>query len=106
MYQQYFGADIGTVPAVQPSDTIYYQSAGQELPADAVGAYIGEAFMSGYDFYDPDANRYYHCYAKAYRIKGRAQGDAVAVQFTDGGAYYLYEHEESSDEPELDGLTG
>ena len=92
--QQYFGADIGTV---------YYQTAEQEIPAAEIGEYLCEAFMSGYDFYDAAADRYYHCYAKAFRVRGREADAAVAVQFEEGGAYYLYEHPENS--VDADGLT-
>lgn len=103
--QQYFGADIGKIPAENGADTVYYQTAEQEVPAAEVGAYLCEAFMSGYDFYDAAADRYYHCYAKAYRITGREPGEAVAIQFAEDGAYYLYKHDPVSDS-ETDGLTG
>lgn len=106
--QQYFGADIGKIPAEKPSDTVFYRSAEQEVPAESVGAYLDEAFMSGFDFSDYAANRYYHCYAKAYRIKGYEPDEAVAIQFEDGGAYYLYVIDlyGSADPAEPDGLTG
>ncbi len=103
--QQYFGADIGRIPAENGADTVFYQTAEQEVPAADIGEYLCEAFMSGYDFYDAAADKYHHCYAKAYRIIGREQDDAVAIQFDDGGAYYLYEHTQAADGA-ADGLTG
>ncbi|MBR3446651.1 MAG: hypothetical protein IKH27_02445 [Oscillospiraceae bacterium] len=103
--QQYFGADIGQIPAENGADTVYYQTAEQAVPAAEVGEYLCEAFMSGYDFYDADADRYYHCYAKAYRITGHEPGDAVAIRFAEDGAYYLYEHTQPADGA-ADGLTG
>ena len=92
--QQYFGADIGAV---------YYQTAEQEVAAEEIGDYLCEAFMSGYDFYDAAADRYAHCYAKAFSVRGRGTDEAIAVQFAEGGAYYLYEHPESC--ADSDGLT-
>ena len=104
--EQYFGADIGKVPAENPTDTVYYQTAKSDVPEFEIGEYIGEAFMSGYDFYDPAADRYYHCRAKAYCVKGREQDSAVAVQFEDGGRYYLYVREVQGRITDADGLTG
>ena len=78
--QQYFMAEIGEPP-------VSYHTAERKVSADEVGAYIGQAYMSGYDWYEMI---YYHCETKAYQIKGDDAGRTIAIQFPDDETYYLY----------------
>ena len=78
--QQYFMAEIGEPP-------LSYHTAERKISADEIGAYIGQAYMSGYDWYEMI---YYHCEAKAYRIKGDDAGRTIVIQFPDDETYYLY----------------
>ena len=78
--QQYFMAEF--------RDTmISYSTSEKEVSDGDVGEFIGEAYMSGYDWYD---QIYYHCDAKAYKIKGDDNGETIAVKFTEDEKYYLY----------------
>lgn len=78
--QQYFMAEIGEPP-------VSYHTAERKVSADEVGAYIGQAYMSGCDWYEMI---YYHCETKAYQIKGDDAGRTIAIQFPDDETYYLY----------------
>lgn len=78
--QQYFMAETGEPP-------VSYHTAEQEVPASAIGDSVGQAYMSGYDWY---TDEYHHCTAEVYQIKGDDTGNTIAIQFPDDAAYYLY----------------
>ena len=91
--QQYFMAEFG-------EPTLYYSTAEKEVPASDVGEYIGEAYMSGYDWYELI---YYHCETEAYQIKGDDDGITIAIKFSDDEKYYLYTLEVNNNEEQLTG---
>ena len=78
--QQYFMAEIGEPP-------VSYHTAETIVSADEVGACIGQAYMSGCDWYEMIC---YHCETTAYQIKGDDAGKTIAIQFPDDAVYYLY----------------
>lgn len=78
--QQYFMAEFG-------DPLQFYDTAEKEVSADKIGDYICQAYMSGCDWY---SLTYYHCEAKAYKVKDDAA--SIAIRFPDDEKYYLYTH--------------
>lgn len=95
--QQYFMADFR-------ESQLSYSTAEKEVPVSDVAEYIGEAFMSGYDWYE---YIYYHCEADAYKIKGDDEANTIAIKFIDDEKYYLYTLNVPNNADSLDGqLSG
>ena len=78
--QQYFMADFR-------ESQMSFSTAEKEVPADEVGDYICNAFMSGYDSY---TDTYYHCEAEAFLIKGHPVDEMIAIQFEGSDCCYVY----------------